>query len=239
MIDVHTHILPRMDDGSKSAEESIRMLKMQAEQGVRCVVASPHFYAEQESPQEFLHRRQKAYETLTAEIERQNLKGQLPQIRLGAEVRYFEGISHSDSIHKLKAEGTELLLLEMPFVSWSKRIIQEVQIIRQQPQMTVLLAHVERYRGIQGFFLERKLEEMGALVQCNAEFFLDKKSRKKALHLFEQGKIHLLGSDCHNCTVRPPNLGEAMQLLTEKLGNAAVCYLQEQQKRYMKGFDEI
>ncbi len=43
MIDVHTHILPRMDDGSKSAEESIRMLKMQAEQGVRCVVASPHF----------------------------------------------------------------------------------------------------------------------------------------------------------------------------------------------------
>lgn len=119
---------------------------------------------------------------MTAEIERQNLKGQLPQIRLGAEVRYFEGISHSDSIHKLKAEGTELLLLEMPFVSWSKRIIQEVQIIRQQPQMTVLLAHVERYRGIQGFFLERKLEEMGALVQCNAEFFLDKKSRKKALH---------------------------------------------------------
>lgn len=237
MIDVHTHILPRMDDGSKSAEESIRMLKMQAEQGVRCVVASPHFYAEQESPQEFLHRRQKAYETLTAEIERQNLKGQLPQIRLGAEVRYFEGISHSDVIQNLKIEGTELLLLEMPFVSWSKRIIQEVQIIRQQPQMTVLLAHVERYRGIQGFFFERKLEEIGALIQSNAEFFLNKKSRKKALHLFEQGKINLLGSDCHNCTVRPPNLGEAMQLLTEKFGNSAVCYLREQQKKYMKGFD--
>ena len=46
MIDFHTHILPGMDDGSKNIEESIQMLKMQAEQGIRCVVASPHFYAE-------------------------------------------------------------------------------------------------------------------------------------------------------------------------------------------------
>lgn len=236
MIDVHTHILPRMDDGSKSAEESIRMLKMQAEQGVRCVVASPHFYAEQESPQEFLHRRQKAYETLTAEIERQNLKGQLPQIRLGAEVRYFEGISHSDSIHKLKAEGTDLLLLEMPFVPWSQRMIQEVK-AAQQFNLTILLAHVERYRKTQGFFFHKKLEEMGALIQSNAEFFLNKQTRKKAMHLFEQGKINLLGSDCHNGTVRPPNLGEAVQLLTEQFGDLSVRYLQDQQRRYMKGID--
>ncbi|MEE1394349.1 MAG: CpsB/CapC family capsule biosynthesis tyrosine phosphatase [Negativibacillus sp.] len=232
MIDFHTHILPKMDDGSKSTEESIQMLKMQAEQEIQCVIASPHFYAEQEDPQEFLHRRQKSYEALMSEIERQNLQEQLPKIRLGAEVRYFEGISHSDAIQKLKIEGTDLLLLEMPFVSWSKRIIQEVQRIQQKPQMTVLLAHVERYRGMQGFFYERKLEEIGALIQCNAEFFLDKKSRKKALHLFEQGKINLLGSDCHNCTVRPPCLGEAIQLLTERFGDSAACYLQEQQRKY-------
>ena len=57
MIDFHTHILPKMDDGSKSTEESIAMLKMQAEQGIRWVVATPHFYAEPESPQDFLQRR--------------------------------------------------------------------------------------------------------------------------------------------------------------------------------------
>ena len=45
MIDFHAHILPKMDDGSKSAEESIAMLKIQAEQGIRCVVATPHFYS--------------------------------------------------------------------------------------------------------------------------------------------------------------------------------------------------
>lgn len=237
MIDFHAHILPKMDDGSKSAEESIAMLKIQAEQGIRCVVATPHFYAEHETPQDFLHRREHSYQSLQQEIERQGLQEQLPQIRLGAEVRYFEGISRSSAVHDLKIEKTDLLLLEMPFVSWSQRMIQEVKAAQQQLDLTILLAHVERYRRTQGFFLHKKLEEMGALIQSNAEFFLNKQTRRKAMHLFEQGKINLLGSDCHNCTVRPPNLGKAIQLLTEQFGDLSVRYLQDQQRRYMKGID--
>ena len=237
MIDFHAHILPKMDDGSKSAEESIAMLKIQAEQGIRCVVATPHFYAEHETPQDFLHRREHSYQSLQQEIERQGLQEQLPQIRLGAEVRYFEGISRSSAVHDLKIEKTDLLLLEMPFVSWSQRMIQEVKAAQQQLDLTILLAHVERYRKTQGFFLHKKLEEMGALIQSNAEFFLNKQTRKKAMHLFEEGKINLLGSDCHNCTVRPPNLGKAIQLLTEQFGDLSVRYLQDQQRRYMKGID--
>ncbi|MEE0211130.1 MAG: CpsB/CapC family capsule biosynthesis tyrosine phosphatase [Negativibacillus sp.] len=237
MIDFHAHILPKMDDGSKSAEESIAMLKIQAEQGIRCVVATPHFYAEHETPQDFLHRREHSYQSLQQEIERQGLQEQLPQIRLGAEVRYFEGISRSSAVHDLKIEKTDLLLLEMPFVSWSQRMIQEVKAAQQQLDLTILLAHVERYRRTQGFFFHKKLEEMGALIQSNAEFFLNKQTRKKAMHLFEEGKINLLGSDCHNCTVRPPNLGKAIQLLTEQFGDLSVRYLQDQQRRYMKGID--
>ena len=236
MIDFHTHILPKMDDGSKSTEESIAMLKMQAEQGIRWVVATPHFYAEHESPQDFLQRRNHSYQSLQKEIERQGLQDQLPKIRLGAEVRYFEGISHSSAVHDLKIENTDLLLLEMPFVPWSQRMIQEVKAAKQF-NLTILLAHVERYRKTQGFFFHKKLEEMGALIKSNAEFFLNKKTRKKAMHLFEQGKINLLGSDCHNGTVRPPNLGEAVQLLTEQFGDLSVRYLQDQQRRYMKGID--
>ena len=49
MIDFHTHILPLMDDGSKSIEESIKMLKMLSAQGVKRIVATPHFYANDES----------------------------------------------------------------------------------------------------------------------------------------------------------------------------------------------
>ena len=89
MIDFHTHILPKMDDGSKSTEESIAMLKMQAEQGIRWVVATPHFYAEHESPQDFLQRRNHSYQSLQKEIERQGLQGQASRNSIGCRGAVF------------------------------------------------------------------------------------------------------------------------------------------------------
>ena len=57
MIDFHTHILPGMDDGSKSVEESIWLLQEEVRQGVDAVMLTPHFYAEENSPVDFLRRR--------------------------------------------------------------------------------------------------------------------------------------------------------------------------------------
>ena len=111
------------------------------------------------------------------------MQDQLPKIRLGAEVRYFEGISHSSAVHDLKIENTDLLLLEMPFVPWSQRMIQEVK-AAQQFNLTILLAHVERYRKTQGFSSSKKLEEMGVFDSIQCRIFLNKKTRKKAMHLF-------------------------------------------------------
>ena len=57
MTDIHSHILPGMDDGSRSTEESLAMLAASAAQGVRAIAATPHFYAMENSPEEFLARR--------------------------------------------------------------------------------------------------------------------------------------------------------------------------------------
>ena len=57
MTDLHTHILPGMDDGARSAEESIHLLRLEWEQGVRRVALTPHFYPQREGLEEFLHRR--------------------------------------------------------------------------------------------------------------------------------------------------------------------------------------
>ena len=62
MIDFHTHILPNVDDGSKGVEESTLMLTRLFEQGVNKVIATPHFYANDESVDEFLLRRNAAFE---------------------------------------------------------------------------------------------------------------------------------------------------------------------------------
>ena len=56
MIDIHSHILPGMDDGSSSLEESLAMAGESARQGVRLLAATPHFYATQENPASFLRR---------------------------------------------------------------------------------------------------------------------------------------------------------------------------------------
>ena len=64
MIDWHSHILPAMDDGSKDVAESISMLGMQTSQGVGTVIATPHFYANDETVAAFLKRRAEASEAL-------------------------------------------------------------------------------------------------------------------------------------------------------------------------------
>ena len=56
MLDIHSHILPKMDDGSSSVEESLNLLRTSAEQGITEIAATPHFYASQYSPQKFLER---------------------------------------------------------------------------------------------------------------------------------------------------------------------------------------
>lgn len=218
MVDFHTHILPKMDDGSGSTDESVMMLKMIASQGINRVVCTPHFYAQDESPYDFLNRRQASFAALLSKL---NVEGEaVPHIHLGAEVRYYEGFSHSLSLADLKIKGTNLLLLEMPFTRWEPRMYKEIQNAQDNLECVIVLAHIERYLCYrqETDFWER-LEQTGVLMQSNAEYFLSSiLHRQKALHLFKKGKIHLLGSDCHSVKRRPPNLGQAVQLIHKKLG---------------------
>ena len=91
-IDAHSHILPGIDDGSKSLERSIEMLKMEARQGIDHVIATPHFYAKYDDPDKFLQRRAAAERELRAEMVK--IPG-LPSLSVGAEVYYFRGMSVS------------------------------------------------------------------------------------------------------------------------------------------------
>ncbi len=227
MVDFHTHILPQMDDGSRSVEESIQMLCMLQQQEVKWVAATPHYYAEDEAPNKFLERRKKSYENLLPAM--QQYGGLLPPIRLGAEVRYFTGMSQSAEIARLTLEGTNLLLLEIPFVSWNNRMLKEIYQLQQYLHVQVVLAHIERYLPLQKrFSFWKDLEELNVLIQSNASFFIEKANRRKAFKLFDKGRIHLLGSDCHHVSVRPPNIHVALSVLQQKYGDAICNWLEEQ-----------
>lgn len=211
MIDVHAHILPHMDDGSRSTSESLAMLEESTKQGINLVAATPHFYAQENSPEEFLKRRGRS----AARLQERWCPG-LPELRLGAEVFWFEGMSRWEGLESLCIEDTELLLLEMPFAPWTERQLREVRAVAGRPGITVLLAHIERYLRWQTAEAWDVLVGWGVKCQCNAEFFLHWRTRRRALQMLRGGKIHFLGSDCHNMDSRPPRLGEVLPQLRKE-----------------------
>lgn len=214
MIDWHTHILHKIDDGSKDLEESISLLKSLSEQKAEIVVASPHFYANDESVNNFLERRNRSFEEL-----REKLPDNAPKIKLGAEVRYYSGISRMDNLDKLCIEGSNLLLLEMSFSKWTEYTIKELVELSVSGNFRLVLAHIERYLKLQSESVWNRLYENGILMQVNASFFNDFFTRNKALGLLKKGKIHLIGSDCHNMINRPPQIGKAYDIIERKLGS--------------------
>lgn len=211
--DMHTHVLPRIDDGSPDVETSVRMLDAMWQQGIRRVVATPHFYANHDSPERFLRRREAAVQRLRQVWHREDM-----DLRIGAEVHYFDGISDCDALEALAIEGTSLIMVEMPAAPWPRRSFEELLEIHQKWGLTPVIAHLDRYiTPLRSFGIPRRLAELPVLVQINTRSLLRPSTRAMALKLLRSGCARLLGSDCHGMDSRKPDLGEAWEIIGEKL----------------------
>lgn len=218
--DFHTHILPQMDDGSSSAEESLAMLREEMRQGVKSLVLTPHFYPAKMDPQQFLQRRERSWETLRKAVEEEQAEHSgeeesFPEMIPGAEVHYFEGIARTDQLSDMHLGNSRFLLLEMPFTRWTDRMITDVIELHHRADTRVILAHMERYLKYQPKDVWETLRHQGILLQANASFFLDFRTRRKAVTLLKREYIHVIGSDCHNMDTRPPGMEEARNRIRE------------------------
>lgn len=229
MFDFHTHILPDIDDGSANVEESIAMLRESKRQGVDGVAATPHFYADRMKPDHFLKERQIAYEKL---IRCRDME--LPEIVLGAEIQYYDGIGHSEEILKLRMEGTRILLIEMPQMEWTQHMCEELFILNSRKEVVVLLAHMERFLPFQKAETIHMIRRQDILFQMSGSYFLKRHSRKKAFKMLENGMVDVLGSDCHNMKDRAPNLGEARKVIAQMLGRSYMEELSAREKRLLE-----
>lgn len=204
-----------MDDGSQSAEESIRMLEALWEQGVDTVAATPHYYGAEEAIETFLARRAETYSRLQAATRG---KQDLPEIMLGAEAAFRAEMTKDPAIRRLCIGGTGILLVEMPFCEWSGAMMNELYALAQRG-ITPAIAHVERYTGHGGNAGRvEQLLGMGALVQMNASHVTSRRTRRAALAMIRRGEAHLFGSDSHNMGSRPPDMGALKAVLDKKLG---------------------
>ena len=222
MVDFHTHILPGLDDGSKSLEQRLEMLRLEAKQRVTDVVLTSHFYAAQNNVQQYIKTRNKSFERLMRcwELE-------LPKLYLGAEVQYFEGISVTDEVVDLRIEGTNILLLEMPFSRWSDRVIQDVLALNARKDIHIMLAHIDRYLKFQDSDIWPYLVEHGVIMQANTSFFQGFFNRRKAVNMVQQGLIHVLGTDCHSLSSRTPDWSFVPKKVLTQINQ--VSYLKDKQ----------
>ena len=219
-IDFHTHIIPEMDDGAKNVGESVEMLKTAFSSGAQTAILTPHYLAG-ESISEFCERRNAKVALLKKSMSENG--GKYPDILCGAEVLLCSALSEHDDLNKLCIEGTDLLLLELPYPSWNKWHIQEVYNIIARHNLTPVMAHIERYLNKPKEM--NKLDQLisiGAKFQINADSFLIFSGKRVIKALAREGLISAIASDCHNPTRRSPDISRAVTALAKTFGDSFI-----------------
>lgn len=233
MVDIHSHILPGMDDGCKTVEETAEALKMMKAQGINYVIATPHFLSE-EDPDSFLKRRNEAVQKI------QELKGlDIPEVYIGAEVAYFDCIGRCESMTKLAISGTRYILIEMPYGKWSEHVINEINMLSQNYSLIPIVAHIERYIWKQSRKIIEALFDSELLIQANADGFVNKKEANKNFRLLEAGSVDFLGSDTHNLSTRKPNLLEGIKAIDARGYREAVDFFADRSNYIIQNAERI
>jgi len=214
MIDTHTHILPGIDDGAQTVDESLRMLRRSYIQGVKTVVLTPHFYPDTESVESFLNRRAAAFDRL-----REAVAGErVPKLVLGAEVAWCYGLERMENIRELTMGASEYLLLELPYMAWTGEQLDCVRSLVTDSVVTPVIAHVERGLHLQRHGQFPALQELQIPMQLSAGAFRQLFGKKRALRLLSSGRW-MIGSDCHNMKNRSPCMDDAARYLKEHVQN--------------------
>lgn len=231
LADIHSHILPEVDDGAESVEMSLSLLKEMQKQGITDVIATPHFYADEINLDEFK-------ESVNTAITRLNAvkDSNLPNIHLGAEVLYFKGIGSAAIIEDLTIKGTDYLLLELSGAPIGKSVIDDILALVNSG-IVPILAHIERYAHCSGFkgILNMIADEL-ILAQINAESLTKSPYYRTAIKLIKKGYVTFIATDSHNLTDRPPKMAEALGEIERVFGRRRKNMFIENSQRLL---DEI
>lgn len=213
-VDFHTHILPGIDDGSPDIDHTERMLLEEESQGIRMVVATPHFYADREPLDRFVSRRAEAYRNY---LSLRKANPALPELIPAAEVYYFEGIGRAEGLDPLCAAGSRVIFLEAPFDQWREEFYRDVSMLLNYQRMKVVLVHIDRFLQYQKDpSVLAQILQLNVTLQVNCERFMTMGGRRTVRKIMNFGKRTVLGSDCHNMHSRRPNMADGQKILERK-----------------------
>lgn len=218
MIDIHCHILPGVDDGAKTLEESIEMAKIAQKEGIKTIVNTSHY-----NPQ-FEYK--KGNEILE-ELDRFNkiLKDNNIDLNVVAGNEIYcttDIVEIIENKEFFTLNNSRYILLEFSHTGLPKNISDIIYEIKLRG-FVVVLAHIERYTEIQKNpnVIYDYINE-GALIQINASSILGKngnEAKKICDMLLENNMVHLIGTDAHSSTRRRPLFKEAYNYVAKLYGN--------------------
>lgn len=204
LLDIHSHILPNVDDGAKDVEASIVLLEMMQQQGITNVIATPHFYPHDDTIEDFKER------VIVAQKLLNKYSNGLPKITLGCELFYFNGISKSEFIKDFTLGDSNYILLEPNSYSITKTFMNELLYMRDELGLIPIIPHIERYNSSNGYNTFIKfIKTNKILTQANASSFFDKSYNRILKKLFKNGIVTFVATDTHSIN-RPPMMDSAL-----------------------------
>lgn len=213
-MDIHTHLLPGVDDGASDMEETVQMLKLAKDQGIRTIIATPHYG---------LGSQEKSVEELLECKERVQQKA--ASIDPGIKIYLGNELYYRDSALEEVITGNALTMAESRYVLIEFSVRVDYKSLYQGLNKFIMagyapiLAHVERYRCL----MEKdgrveEIRELGVYIQMNGSSllgnFLDKSVRQHR-RLLKERMLHFIATDCHNTSTRAPNLEKAFQTVVK------------------------
>lgn len=214
LVDIHCHILPGVDDGAPDMETSRAMIRDAYEQGVRYIIATPHYRPEMFEPS--MKKVIRVYHELRDYAEEVGIG-----LRLGCEYyRNEQMIRHLDKKLRPTMLGSRYVLTEFStndsFVT-VRNYIYELITKGYRP----IVAHVERYFCCQEPERIQELKKLGAQIQINADSVLGYEGhtiKKFCAGLMKDDFVDFIGSDAHNLEGRKMNLGKCAAYVRKKMG---------------------
>lgn len=213
MIDLHSHIIPNVDDGSRTINESIEILNEAKKVGFSDVILTSHYISD--------------YNETNAEelvILKEKLQEKINDISLhsGMEIYIDEKIAELIQSKKvLTLAGSRYLLMELP-LSNNVNYLDYVVYSLQNNNIIPIIAHPERYSAVQNNYkIVEEYREKGCLIQSNYASILGyygKGAQKTVKMLLKNNFVDFLGSDCHRRNSIYPNIPKAIKKITKIIG---------------------
>ena len=217
MIDIHSHVLPGVDDGARDTQQAIEMLRIMYDEGIREAILTPHYH--RGHMQKDLSTVKSRFDELSYRAGEDDKASKI-KLHLGCELYYYpSAVDWLEEGRVSSMAGSDYVLLEFGYTMEKRAIIEGVSNVVRAGYIPIL-AHVERYEGL-GFKSSniRELIECGAYIQVNSEAVgFGFGAKKFVRRLFKENLVHFVGTDAHDTKGRRPRLKRAAGYIRKHFG---------------------